>query len=112
MNALKSLINACIDESLIKQGIDQIMMNPHNDARRSGPTIIEKICVTIESLLDYHYAAVWDMAFQVVSTIFDKLGIPVAVSKFFCSSCALFEISILFPVVCIRNIACIEDHVI
>lgn len=74
MNALKSLINACIDESLIKQGVDQIMMNPHNDARRSGPTIIEKICVTIESLLDYHYAAVWDITFQVVSTIFDKLG--------------------------------------
>jgi ribosomal RNA-processing protein 12 len=78
INALKSLINACIDEKLMKEGVDQIiMMNPHNDARRFGPTIIERICVTIESLLDYHYAAVWDMAFQVVSTIFDKLGIPI-----------------------------------
>ncbi|XP_062143407.1 uncharacterized protein LOC133851110 isoform X1 [Alnus glutinosa] len=67
MNALKSLINACIDEKLIKQG-------PHNDARRFEPTIIEKLCITIESLLDYHYAAVWDIAFQVVSTLFDKLG--------------------------------------
>lgn len=94
MNALKSLINTCIDESLIKQGVDQIMMNPHNDARRSGPTIIEKICATIESLLDYHYAAVWDMAFQVVSTIFDKLGISMAVSKFFCSCPVHFEISL------------------
>ncbi len=94
MNALKSLINACIDEKLIKEGVDEIiMMNPHNDARMFGPTIIEKICVTIENLLDYHYAAVWDMAFQVVSTMFDKLGIPLAVSNFFFSSLVHFEIS-------------------
>lgn len=74
MNALKNLINVCIDESLIKQGVEQIMMNSHSDGRRSAPTIIEKLCATVESLLDYHYAAVWDMAFQVVSTMFDKLG--------------------------------------
>ncbi|KAL5853701.1 hypothetical protein ACOSQ3_008819 [Xanthoceras sorbifolium] len=71
--ALKSLINACIDEGLIKQGVDQIT-NTNLDARKSGPTIIEKVCATIESLLDYQYSAVWDMAFQVVSTMFDKLG--------------------------------------
>lgn len=71
--ALKNLINACIDESLIKQGVDQIT-NVNSDARKSGPTIIEKICATVESLLDYHYSAVWDMAFQIVSTMFDKLG--------------------------------------
>lgn len=74
MRAFKSLINACIDESLIKQGVDQIMTNAHNAARRSGPTIIEKVCAIIESLLGYHYTAVWDVAFQVVSTMFDKLG--------------------------------------
>lgn len=71
--ALKNLINACIDESLIKQGVDQIT-NVNSDARKSGPTVIEKICATVESLLDYHYSAVWDMAFQIVSTMFDKLG--------------------------------------
>lgn len=74
MEAMKSLINACIDKSLIKQGVDQIMMNASTDARRSGPTIIEKVCATIESLLDYRYGAVWAMSFQVVSTMFDKLG--------------------------------------
>lgn len=71
--ALKNLINACIDESLIKQGVDQIT-NVNSDARKSGPTVIEKICATVESLLDYHYSAVWDMAFQIVSTMFAKLG--------------------------------------
>ncbi|XP_065849103.1 uncharacterized protein [Euphorbia lathyris] len=73
MEALKSLINNCIDESLIKQGVDQMMITTEN-GRKSGPTVIEKLCATTESLLDYHYNAVWDMVFQVVSTMFDKLG--------------------------------------
>ncbi|OMP11677.1 Armadillo-like helical [Corchorus capsularis] len=71
--AFKTLINGCIDEGLIKQGVDQII-NSNSDDRKSGPTIIEKVCATIESLLEYHYSAVWDMAFQVVSAMFDKLG--------------------------------------
>ncbi|OVA08308.1 putative domain NUC173 [Macleaya cordata] len=72
--ALKSLIHACIDEGLIKQGVNQIVLNADEETRRSGPTIIEKICATIESLLGYRYNAVWDLAFQVVSAMFDKLG--------------------------------------
>lgn len=75
MEALKSLITNCIDEILIKQGVDQIKTNKNADGRKSGPTVIEKVCATIESLLDYHYSAVWDTVFQVVSTMFDKLGI-------------------------------------
>ncbi|XP_042518880.1 uncharacterized protein LOC122092706 [Macadamia integrifolia] len=82
MEAFKSLIVACIDERLIKQGVDQIMVNAEIDVRRSQPTIIEKICATVESLLGYKYIAVWDMVFQVVSTMFDKLGISF-VSKSF-----------------------------
>ncbi|XP_050216515.1 uncharacterized protein LOC126667567 [Mercurialis annua] len=74
MEALKSLINNCIDESLIKQGIDQIMTNKNIEPRKSGPTVIEKVCATLESLLDYHFSAVWDLVFQIVSTMFDKLG--------------------------------------
>ncbi|GAU23825.1 hypothetical protein TSUD_27350 [Trifolium subterraneum] len=70
-DALKSMINYCIDESLIKQGVDQITLN---ESRRSGPTIIEKICATVESLLGYHYAAAWDRVFEVVSAMFHKLG--------------------------------------
>ncbi|PIN20064.1 hypothetical protein CDL12_07250 [Handroanthus impetiginosus] len=70
----KNLIQSCIDESLIKQGVDQISVSANAATRKSGPTVIEKVCATIESLLDYHFAAVWDMSFQIVSTMFDKLG--------------------------------------
>lgn len=73
MEAFKSLICSCIDESLIKQGVDQINESTKG-SRRSAPTIIEKVCATTESLLDYRYAAVWDTALQVVSAMFDKLG--------------------------------------
>ncbi|KAL6537719.1 hypothetical protein OROHE_012346 [Orobanche hederae] len=71
---LKSLIHSCIDESLIKQGVDQIAVNANIATRKTSPTVIEKVCVVIESLLDYHYEPVWDMSFQIVSTLFDKLG--------------------------------------
>ncbi|KAL6974644.1 hypothetical protein U1Q18_028827, partial [Sarracenia purpurea var. burkii] len=75
IEAFKSLIHACIDESLIKQGMDRIMASTNADTKKSGPTIIEKVCVIIESLFDYGYATVWDMSFQVASTMFDKLGV-------------------------------------
>lgn len=74
MEAFKSLICSCIDEILIKQGVDQINESTKIGSRKSAPTIIEKVCATIESLLDYRYAAVWDTALQVVSAMFDKLG--------------------------------------
>lgn len=72
--AFKTLIDGCIDEGLIKQGVDQII-HSQSDDRKSGPTIIEKVCAIIESLLDYCYSMVWDMSFHIVSTMFDKLGI-------------------------------------
>ncbi|XP_058072136.1 uncharacterized protein LOC131221064 [Magnolia sinica] len=80
--ALKGLIHTCIDESLIKQGVDQIKLNPDGDTRRSAPTIIEKICATVESFLGYQYSAVWDMAFPILSAMFDKLGTIISVSNF------------------------------
>jgi ribosomal RNA-processing protein 12 len=67
VTTFKNLIDICIDESLIKQGQIGGMSN-------SVPTTIEKICATVESLLDYRYAAVWDMSFLVTSAMFDKLG--------------------------------------
>ncbi|KAL3830065.1 hypothetical protein ACJIZ3_018867 [Penstemon smallii] len=70
----KSLIGSCIDESLIKLCVDKITVHPIVNTRKSSPTIIEKVCTTIESLLDDRYEAVWDMSFQIVSTIFEKLG--------------------------------------
>ncbi|XP_077230850.1 ARM repeat superfamily protein [Tasmannia lanceolata] len=74
MEALKGLIHACIDESLIKQGVDQIKVIPLEGTRSSGPTIIEKLCTIIESLLGYQYNAVWGMSFEILSAMFDKLG--------------------------------------
>lgn len=72
MEAMKSLIYTCVDDSLIKQGVDKIMAS--GDKSKSSPTIIEKLCATVDSLLHYSYAAVWDMSFQVVAAMFDKLG--------------------------------------
>ncbi|XP_071737282.1 uncharacterized protein [Rutidosis leptorrhynchoides] len=72
VEGFKNLIHTCVDESLIKQGVEQIMTN--GQVRKSGPTIIEKLCSIVDELLDYSYAAVWDMSFQVVAAMFDKLG--------------------------------------
>lgn len=70
----KSLICSCIDENLIKKGVDQITASANSATRKSVPTVIEKVCATIASLLDYQYEAVWDMSFQIISTMFEKLG--------------------------------------
>ncbi|KAL2487567.1 ARM repeat superfamily protein [Forsythia ovata] len=75
MTTFKSLVHACIDENLIKQGVDEITMNSNVTSRKSCPSVIEKVCATIESLLDYQYASVWDVSFQIVSSMFEKLGI-------------------------------------
>ncbi|XP_057767673.1 uncharacterized protein LOC130987961 [Salvia miltiorrhiza] len=74
LTTFKSLLHSCVDENMIKQGVDQITASANSVTRKSGPTVIEKICATIESLLDYHYEAVWDMSFQIVSAMFEKLG--------------------------------------
>lgn len=65
--------------------MDQIKLNSEGGTRRSGPTIIEKICATVESLLGYQYIAIWDMSFMVVSAMFDKLGMFIFASKYFAS---------------------------
>lgn len=80
VQAYKSLINVCIDENLVKQGVDQVTLNANFDTRKSMPTIIEKVCATVGSLLDYSFSAVWDMSFQVISAMFDKLGMCISPS--------------------------------
>ncbi|VFQ62697.1 unnamed protein product [Cuscuta campestris] len=72
--ASKSLINVCIDDSIIKKGVGQAVLSSNDGKRKSAPTIIEKVCAIVESLLDYQYAAVWDISLEIVSTMFDKLG--------------------------------------
>ncbi|KAG6501722.1 RRP12-like protein [Zingiber officinale] len=73
MEALKGLLCACIDENLCKQGTDQIK-NTDGGSRKSGPTIIEKLCATIEGFLGYRYDAICDISFQILSTTFSQLG--------------------------------------
>ncbi|XP_004288984.1 PREDICTED: uncharacterized protein LOC101313649 [Fragaria vesca subsp. vesca] len=87
VHAFRCLIHACIDESLIKEGVDRVVMNASmGDGIKSEPTIIENLCATIESLLyskpniqcprDYRMFTffTWAPAFDVVSTMFEKLG--------------------------------------
>jgi len=72
--AMKNLIQSCVDEELIKQGIDRIMNDSDLNTSNSAPSIIGRISATIGSLLDNRYRREWDMAFKVLSVLFDKLG--------------------------------------
>ena len=72
MEAFKGLIDHCIDETLVSQGIAQ--MKARHQWLKSDPTIIEKICAILEGLLDFRYSDVWDRSFHVISVAFDKLG--------------------------------------
>lgn len=50
VHSFKCLIHACIDKSLIKEGVDQIVIdgNANIDASKSHqPSIIEQVCATI-----------------------------------------------------------------
>ncbi|XP_044955784.1 RRP12-like protein [Hordeum vulgare subsp. vulgare] len=71
VETFKGLIDNCIDESMVSQGIDQIKAR-HQGVR--SPTVIEKICAILEGLLDVRYSDVWDKSFCVISFAFDKLG--------------------------------------
>ncbi|KAJ3696083.1 hypothetical protein LUZ60_001460 [Juncus effusus] len=68
----KGLIDSCIDESLIEQGVKQIKLR--KQGVKSGPSIVEKICVTFEGLLGIRYSSVWDLSFQILSAAFHTLG--------------------------------------
>ena len=72
VEAFKGLIDHCIDETLVSQGIAQ--MKARHQWLKSDPTIIEKICAILEGLLDFRYSDVWDRSFHVISVAFDKLG--------------------------------------
>lgn len=73
-DALKDLIEICVDEVLVKQGVGQIQMDMNGGTRKSAPTTVEKICASLQGLIGYQYAAVWDLSFQILSVMFDKLG--------------------------------------
>nr|CAB3447920.1 unnamed protein product [Digitaria exilis] len=72
VEAFKGLIDNCIDETMVSQGIAQI--KARRQGLKSDPTVIEKICAILEGLLDVRYNDVWDKSFHVISMAFDKLG--------------------------------------
>ncbi|XP_050372180.1 uncharacterized protein LOC126790091 [Argentina anserina] len=96
--AFKCLINTCVDESLIKEGVHYVVINASvGDGIKSEPTVIENLCATIQSLLGYHRFhkdqtesqqsnrfcetqerfhnyKIWCRAFEIFSTMIDKLG--------------------------------------
>ncbi|AQK75492.1 ARM repeat superfamily protein [Zea mays] len=72
LEGFKGLIDNCIDETLVSQGIAQ--MKARHQGLKSDPTIIDKICAILEGLLDVRYSDVWDRSFHVISVAFDKLG--------------------------------------
>lgn len=66
--ALQHLVQNCIDEEMITQGLNQLNM------RGAKPAPIQRICTTAESLLGHEYNTAWDIALKVISTLFEKLG--------------------------------------
>ncbi|CAL4885637.1 unnamed protein product [Urochloa decumbens] len=72
VEAFKGLIDYCIDETMVSQGIAQI--KARRQGLKSDPTVIEKICAILEGLLDVRYSDVWDRSFLLISVTFDKLG--------------------------------------
>ncbi|KAF7080810.1 LOW QUALITY PROTEIN: hypothetical protein CFC21_084821 [Triticum aestivum] len=72
VETFKGLIDNCIDENMVSQGIDQI--KARHKGVRSNPTVIEKICAILEGLLDVRCSDVWDKSFLVISLAFDTLG--------------------------------------
>ncbi|KAF3792282.1 RRP12-like protein [Nymphaea thermarum] len=67
VDALKDLIETCVDEVLIKQGVGQLQMDMNGGTRKSAPTTIERICASLEGFIGYQYIAVWDLSFQILS---------------------------------------------
>uniref|UniRef100_A0A453PTG7 Uncharacterized protein n=1 Tax=Aegilops tauschii subsp. strangulata TaxID=200361 RepID=A0A453PTG7_AEGTS len=72
VETFKGLIDNCIDENMVSQGIDQI--KARHQGVRSNPTVIEKICAILEGLLDVRCSDVWDKSFLVISLAFDTFG--------------------------------------
>jgi hypothetical protein len=64
---LRTLINECVDNAMIQQGISQ-------SEAKAGPSSVERICVCLEGTLGYQYRGSWDMALLVVAEMFQKLG--------------------------------------
>ncbi|KAG0554229.1 hypothetical protein KC19_12G074700 [Ceratodon purpureus] len=72
--SMRHLIEGCIDEAMIQEGVTQLQSRGQERERKGALTPIERICVSVESSLGYQYRASWDMSLHVVAAMFDKLG--------------------------------------
>lgn len=72
--SMRHLIESCIDEAMIQQGVTQVRLHGEEQKRKGALTPIERICVSVESSLGYQYSTSWDMSLHVVAALFDKLG--------------------------------------
>ncbi|MCO5571960.1 hypothetical protein L7F22_025711 [Adiantum nelumboides] len=71
-DCLKILIQTCLDNSIIEQGI--AALQSRGNSLNLAPSPIERICVTASSLLGYQFSPAWDVCLQVVACLFEKLG--------------------------------------
>lgn len=72
--SMRHLIESCIDEAMVQQGVTQVRLHGEEQKRKGALTPIERICVSVESSLGYQYSTSWDMSLHVVAALFDKLG--------------------------------------
>eukprot|EP01018_Ginkgo_biloba_P036851 Gb_09813 [translate_table: standard] len=70
-DTLKSLIKNCINDSMIVEGINQVNAQ-RNSSQQETP--IEQICAIAQSILDEHYRPARNIALQIISGLFNKLG--------------------------------------
>ena len=71
--SMRHLIESCIDEAMIQQGVTQVRLHGEEQKRKGALTPIERICVSVESSLGYQYRTAWDMSLHVVAALFGKL---------------------------------------
>ena len=70
---MRHLIESCIDEAMIQQGVSQVRLHGEEQKRKGALTPIERICVSVESSSGYQYRTAWDMSLHVVATLFRKV---------------------------------------
>ncbi|KAH7365818.1 hypothetical protein KP509_18G047800 [Ceratopteris richardii] len=71
-DSLKSLIQTCIDDSIIEQ--EKQAAESRGGSLNLAPGTIERICITATGLLGYQYSSSWDVCLQIIAILFEKLG--------------------------------------
>ncbi|KAH9313994.1 hypothetical protein KI387_022621, partial [Taxus chinensis] len=72
VDTLKVLIQACIDESMVLEGVNRV--NANGNIPCEAPSPIECICSSAETILDNYCGSSSNITCQVISELFSKLG--------------------------------------